>query len=371
MFERVRLYLNPGEMKLTEDFCQKENGKSLVFLFIVTFLLTGINVLTHLLFKRSISLEPSTIIMVAALFCFIPIASVYKDESFNNVIAIYFISMGIMAGVIFGDLAFSHDGNGYFAYFYMFLMPQLIMDVPWRMIIFSLSVCTAYSCLASAFMAGLDLQAHLTIAWTCTIVSLILGIRRVHGILDLLHLNTNIQDVAEHDPLTLVFNRAGGEMLIRDHIANQISGSLAIMDIDNFKNVNDDFGHQEGDRVLWEVGAMLLRHFRSTDVVMRLGGDEFVVYVVGMVDEHFVRIKMEEIVSSMRTIMLEEKSGKHISISLGCVINDGSYPDMSSLYRKADQMLYKAKEAGKDGFCLLNVSYKAEARNSETEDLAE
>lgn len=176
-----------------------------------------------------------------------------------------------------------------------------------------------------------------------------------------------MRKVAQHDPLTGVYNRAGGIMLVRHHVSSGHAGTMIILDIDDFKHVNDSFGHQTGDRVLKEVGKHLIESFRSSDVVMRLGGDEFLIYAVDMVDRDLAERKIKEVSLDMHQIILDQNSGEHISVSMGCVINDGSYPDFEMLYHQSDYMLYEVKDDGKDGYKILSISYREDGESEENE----
>lgn len=147
-------------------------------------------------------------------------------------------------------------------------------------------------------------------------------------------------------------------MMIRNCVDRQESGTFLIIDVDNFKHVNDAYGHQQGDEVLRRLADTLRMSFKGTDVVMRMGGDEFVVYAVGMVDYTVVCRRLEQLVESVHQIMINEKDQEHVTVSIGGVINDGSYPSYDSLFRMADKYLYKIKEKGKDGFLVHNVSYR-------------
>ena len=174
---------------------------------------------------------------------------------------------------------------------------------------------------------------------------------------------------SEHDPLTGIYNRRGGEEKIKECIEEGIGGTFLILDIDDFKHVNDTYGHTMGDEILSAVSMTLASSFRSSDVVMRMGGDEFVVYAPGLVNYFFIDGKLQQINEKMREITCA--AGKdNITVSMGAVINDGNYPDYDSLFNEADSLLYEVKNSGKNGFRLQDRPYSEVKDKSTSENVA-
>ena len=158
---------------------------------------------------------------------------------------------------------------------------------------------------------------------------------------------------AEYDRLTGLYNRNGferraAEFLQQDHPR----GVLILLDLDNFKQINDCEGHPEGDRVLRRFAGCLSETFRQGDVTGRIGGDEFVVLIPnsmqrGILEEKFV-ILLEEI----RRALGEWYEKYRVSASIGAVLVDGTVRDYKKLYRCADTALYISKYLGKDCFYI-------------------
>lgn len=366
--ERIAGFLNPKEMRLTAEFCHRENMKSLWFLFNSSLFLCVLTIFLQAVFGRSGSFEPAILLLVVVVLSYLPFILKHDDPAYHVMIAIYSMCLLIGGTAILGDTLFNTGEYAFTGLFYLFLIPQLINDVPWRIIALDGSLAVLYIAVGCSRKESTVLEMDIIRVIIVTAVSLSLAVRKIHRTLHMLNLNTNIQAVAEHDPLTGAYNRAGGEMLITTNVSARRSGTFLIMDIDNFKRVNDSYGHQMGDRALQSVASVLMTCFRASDIVMRLGGDEFVAYLTGMVDEATIRRKMTEVCSQMHTIILDEQSGDHVSISMGVVVNNGSYPDYDTLYKTADHMLYEAKQAGKDGYRMLNVSYKAEKDMHQAKD---
>lgn len=159
-----------------------------------------------------------------------------------------------------------------------------------------------------------------------------------------------IRHLALHDPLTDLPNRrALEENLVRvvDRSARGTRSTLILLDLDNFKIVNDSLGHPAGDRVLVDLGRLLVATVRPGDLVFRLGGDEFVVLLEAVsVDAGRVTAERIRHAVDSRRFILEERSFA-LSVSLGVVPIDGRL-DGPAVLALADTALYSAKEKGKN-----------------------
>ena len=150
---------------------------------------------------------------------------------------------------------------------------------------------------------------------------------------------------ADHDALTGVLNRGAFEKL--KTAASDGKVAFLMVDVDDFKAINDTYGHIVGDKVLVRVVSLLRDHFRSDDNIFRIGGDEFAVVMFG-VDEsgkHTIQDKIEsinEILSSVK----REGEPENVSLSVGVAF--GNLIDQA-LISKADSVLYERKKSGKAG----------------------
>ena len=124
-------------------------------------------------------------------------------------------------------------------------------------------------------------------------------------------------------------------------------GALILLDIDNFKRINDQFGHLEGDKALKYITALLQSTFRSQDIVGRLGGDEFMVFITGPVQKDTLSKRMENLLSA-----LHSGYQKPLTCSAGIVlIGEGESFSYQSYIAQADKALYKSKQKGKNYYC--------------------
>lgn len=156
-----------------------------------------------------------------------------------------------------------------------------------------------------------------------------------------------VEREARLDPLTGVLNaRAGRETASRrvERLDGTYTGLLAIFDLDEFKSVNDVYGHQVGDRVLQEFSKALVTVFRSEDTVYRLGGDEFAVYMESRRDPRRVA---ESVMARFYCVLGEhEVDGISIKASVGIFASPRPH-DFGEFYSRADACLYKSKSSGR------------------------
>ncbi len=164
------------------------------------------------------------------------------------------------------------------------------------------------------------------------------------------HLQNTSQNAA-FDHLTGVYNRRASENRLRDSIElsriRQTALSFAILDLDNFKGMNDTYGHDYGDTVLRYVGELLRQNVRRSDWVGRWGGDEFVIAIHGNENEAMAMVSRICEIVRRESILAPDQSFQRLSISVGvCEWNESM--EAHALYTRADEALYSAKRHGRD-----------------------
>ena len=186
------------------------------------------------------------------------------------------------------------------------------------------------------------------------------NLKRIFGTItnieDEKHHEKELKEKIEIDPVLHVYNRNAGVERINEYIKSNPESrdyALFVIDIDDFKNVNDSRGHAFGDTVLCELTANLERSFRSSDLLGRIGGDEFAVLMCDITSMENALVKAGQICSLYTKGAAKE--GLKISCSIGmvfCESDDGAAFD--DLYQKADSALYKAKGKGKNVFVVFD-----------------
>ena len=164
--------------------------------------------------------------------------------------------------------------------------------------------------------------------------------------------------VAEHlsdqDTLSDLLNKRAFFQRARTVIerGERVACTVAIIDLDDFKQVNDTFGHTMGDTVLVELGAILRSSFRPSDIIGRFGGDEFMLLLIGPMDADMLTERLHRIRTSYAHAT-SQAVGKTLTCSIGAVQAQGDDLVLDELLVEADRALYEAKRSGKDGVCVV------------------
>ena len=151
---------------------------------------------------------------------------------------------------------------------------------------------------------------------------------------------------ASHDELTGAYNRAGYDLLLSaiDHR----STIMMLIDVDNFKSINDTYGHETGDKVLIKIVQVLNSIFRDDDCICRIGGDEFVVFMV-----HSSNISRRLIETKINQINIELENTDDglppVSISVG-IVNGRDVKNAETMFEKTDAAMYESKKQGKNTY---------------------
>ena len=163
-----------------------------------------------------------------------------------------------------------------------------------------------------------------------------------------------LEEEARRDALTGVYNRAHLDQILAREFENSKRHrwplSVAFADLDDFKSINDRFGHQAGDRILQTTARILRHNTRETDLIARYGGEEFVV-VLPATDADTAHHICERIVQAFQTTPHEVGSAQAVvTISIGCATHGSqtAFTDIAALLKAADQALYTAKMRGRN-----------------------
>ncbi len=181
----------------------------------------------------------------------------------------------------------------------------------------------------------------------------------------------NLTEEASLDQLTGFLNKASGTAKVEE-LCRTSSGVFMIIDLDNFKLVNDLFGHETGDKVLSSFADIIRKNTRSGDVLCRIGGDEFLAFYQGAADEKVVRTLTNRLNEQLVTVcmrLMGEDFGIPIGVSIGCALVPEQGNDYQSLFRMADKTMYQVKLNGKHGYAVYDPFL--ETRQTDGVDLQE
>jgi len=154
------------------------------------------------------------------------------------------------------------------------------------------------------------------------------------------------------DTLTHLLNRRYLDTVLRQETdfslhKNMLFG-LVYVDIDFFKRVNDNYGHNNGDKILVQIAEVLTNNVRTGDFIFRLGGEEFLIILGDITIETVARVA-EKIRMSIENhaFMIDKNRSLDVTVSLGTAVHDG-HPDYAQTMKLADEALYQAKESGRN-----------------------
>ncbi len=176
-----------------------------------------------------------------------------------------------------------------------------------------------------------------------------------------------LKNRAEQDALTHLLNKDACKYYIESFLESGAchgSSALLVIDLDNFKQVNDQYGHMFGDIIITQAADEIRKLFRMEDIVGRIGGDEFVVLMKNIHSLDLLKHRLESLITVFSTALHDRVPEANLGGSVGVAL----YPQHGVLYedlfRQADQALYQAKARGKNGYQIFDASV-ATALNSE------
>ena len=196
-------------------------------------------------------------------------------------------------------------------------------------------------------------------------------LRRVGNILDNLDKLHKLEVAASIDTLTGLLNKAASQKEIAESLKTS-SGALLMIDLDNFKLVNDLYGHAMGDKILIRFAELIRKIIRENDLAGRMGGDEFIAFLQGVNNEKILHYKAvflnEQILITAKKLMGFDMQIP-LGVSVGAVFVPDEGTDFQSLYKKADNALYDVKQHGKHGLAIFGAC--AHSKNLSVEGLSQ
>lgn len=179
----------------------------------------------------------------------------------------------------------------------------------------------------------------------------------IHDIDDKKRTNERLRYQSERDPLTQIYNKISVDANINDFLEREGKNgmhALLVLDLDDFKNVNDTYGHQFGDKVLMKTTKVIRDLMRKDDIVGRVGGDEFVILMKSIPNHSCMMKRALDLCRRIEQSTLQEHEDFHLCASVGVAV----YPEHGSSYKelfgRADMALYEAKRKGKNQYALYS-----------------
>ena len=181
---------------------------------------------------------------------------------------------------------------------------------------------------------------------------------------------TDMKSKSQCDPLTGLFNRSYTEELVNKRISEGTPGALFMIDMDNFKAINDNYGHIAGDHTLKMFAETMIKFSSENDILCRIGGDEFVMFVSGETSKSVIGNKASDIISDLCYKLEECKFETNSSVSIGIAQTPSDGSDFNTIYNAADKALYYVKQNGKNSYHFFSDKNAEENRRlSQSVDL--
>ncbi|NLI22051.1 MAG: GGDEF domain-containing protein [Clostridiales bacterium] len=259
--------------------------------------------------------------------------------------------LGLVAFV--AAVGMRHEPGLFFAPFTLVL--SMIFILPPRRIIVMVTVMTAAFLLASLRLKRYDVfRLDLAMGLVCWTLCVIVDMEILHMRLRDYRLRTELTRLSSTDGLTGLMNKSTAEAKARAYLScyGQCECSaLFVIDLDQFKQINDQLGHQAGDKALEVVGETLMKLFRAQDIVGRVGGDEFVALMKNICDRRMVARRAAVICNAVRRTKLADQA-LFLTCSVGVALCPQNGTGYDCLFQEADRQLYQVKRSGKNGYRL-------------------
>ena len=230
----------------------------------------------------------------------------------------------------------------------LFAIPFLIVDAPIRItlsaIIASLVFIAASWVNKEPELFGYDVINCVVFLIVSTLMNFYIQRLRIAQMTYIRQIETE----RDTDGLTKLLTKDAGRTQIEEEMKAGRQGALVIFDLDNFKEVNDTYGHLIGDTILSAVGVILRRSFREQDIMSRFGGDEFVIYMSGVADSELIEQRAMQIHDQMAELAVNLPGADSVSCSFGVAFFPADETQYVELFERADKALYSAKQNGKD-----------------------
>ncbi len=267
----------------------------------------------------------------------------------HSILIFYLVIIPILLFASFVDAYYDPHEEGFTSLIFLCVIPCLILDRPLRLAIFLMLLSIGDIFIFRMFNESAVLEAFESHVAVALIVSFVISGYVLKIQIENVRRGETLAYQSEHDGMTGLFNRAGGEKRISEYLEEGCNGFFYLIDVDNFKFVNDAYGHDIGDEVLEDISGILTESAGDKDVIMRIGGDEFVGFAEGVYTEEMIQRRFERIQSGLRWTRFFREYKQKITLSMGAVILDGKTDyTYKTLYKTADELLYTSKRNGKN-----------------------
>ena len=290
--------------------------------------------------------------LISCFFCFSSAYLLGKHKKLT-LLFVYAYMLFLSASSIITGVFLCKDRNAVFFFIAQTTFPVIFLDTPLRMAGLSLVSAIVFDILAYFFKTPDRYMIDIMNSVIFLITGMLLSIFTANIKLNDFIFQKAIKTERDTDGLTGLLNKSSMMREIRKSMTNDPkNGILVMLDVDDFKRINDSYGHVVGDFVISGIARCLNSSFRSSDIIGRFGGDEFVVFMPFTHDVVIAQSRVKKVLSLMaETIELPNENDK-VTGSFGIAVCSEFGDTYDDLFRKADYALYRAKSGGKNQFSV-------------------
>ena len=290
--------------------------------------------------------------LISCFFCFSSAYLLGKHKKLT-LLFVYAYMLFLSASSIITGVFLCKDRNAVFFFITQTIFPVIFLDTPLRMAGLSLVTVIVFDILAFLFKTPDRYAIDIMNSIIFLITGMLLSIFTANIKLNEFIFQKAIKTERDTDGLTGLLNKSSMMREIRKSMTNDPkNGILVMLDVDDFKRINDSYGHVVGDFVISGIARCLNSSFRNSDIIGRFGGDEFVIFMPFTHDVVIAQSRVKKVLSLMaETIELPNENDK-VTGSFGIAVCSELGDTYDDLFRKADFALYQAKSGGKNQFSV-------------------
>lgn len=357
MFQKVKTNFLGKTVDLYPEEIRIRNYKSLRDFSVVGVIISVAVLLFCLLLRDIVTFNTQFLIMAVYYVAMLFLAEFLHKKKIKHIIfAFYAVITPVMIMAIMLGTFLDPTQPSITIMIFICVLPLFILDKPWRVCLYITIIAVVY-CICNYLVKDfqlfledfVDLVAFYFLAAGVNFFILDDRLENVENYV-------KFREKSEKDVLTGIYNRGIGEEKIKHLAERKEYGAFCILDIDDFKSINDTYGHASGDEVLKEIAEVIRAQFSKEDVFFRMGGDEFVVYSLKCADESICRQSLDCLYEKIQGLQIACINYIPVNVSIGCCIYNQGTTDYHRLYQYGDKALYQSKHMGKGHYTIRVLS---------------
>ena len=298
-------------------------------------------------------------VLRSTMFCYVfgmslAVVSLFLQKRLKNILVLFYVFLTGCFAFAVGLCMFAYPAHSTAAFcVFLVAIPTFLVDRPSRVFTFLFTVTAMYVLCVFYRISPESAPPYLVDGLSFFTFGFMVYRYNLHFQIKSLESHEEMKRKVEVDALTDLFTRGALEHSIETYIQTNIDdAAFILLDIDNFKGINDNFGHKAGDEVLHQTGGILKKQFRKSDYIGRLGGDEFVVFLPKIHNQSWLISRLEMLVEDMNRTFIGDEAVCKVTASIGVAMYPKDGTTFDELYRNADHAMYESKKSGKNQYTI-------------------